>query len=128
MGMFDYVYVEYPLDIAWYIPEKWSPIIRQELFASGFQTKDLNNTLDTYEISNNGYIFLVERDDFESNHEPKKTKIDYHGYMGIYMPVEINYECEVFVEYKLKFTDGKLVNARMMQPTKEVIDLMDLKD
>lgn len=128
MGMFDYIDVEYPLDVAWYIPEKWAPVIRQECFAGGFQTKDLDNTLDRYEVNNNGYLFLIENNNFEDNKPIKKTRIDYHGYMNIHTPVQIDDQCEIWLEYRLKFTDGKLVNARMMQPTKEVIDLMKVKD
>lgn len=120
MGLYDSVYIEYPLPIAGYIPEQWKSLARLEFTASGFQTKDLERCLDTYFIDNYGNLFL-DHSRWEDQ-EDIKVKVNHHGYIYVYTVIDISEEKNLFIEYKLKYTDGKLVEAEMTRPKKEEID------
>lgn len=126
MGLYDDIYIDYPLDLAGYIPDLWRSITRTEISAGGFQTKDLDNTLGRYHIDNCGSLFLNKKDNWESNEKPVSSRINHHGYINIYSPICIDDKNHFWLEYKLKYTDGKLVNAEMLHPTKEEINELRL--
>jgi hypothetical protein len=125
MGMFNDVYIDYPLPLAGYIPDRWKDIARIEISAGGFQTKDLSKDLSSYYIDNCGYLYL-DKSDWEKDEHDLNLKINYHGYILIYAPICINEEKHFWLEYKLKYTDGKLVEAEMIHPKKEEIDELRL--
>lgn len=125
MGLYDCVYIDYPLHIADYIPEKWRSLARLEIVAGGFQTKDLNKSMESYFIDNCGYLFLVDNQ-WEENGPDIHTKINYHGYIYINTKIDIDEEKNFSLEYKLKYTDGKLVEAEMISPKKEEINELGL--
>jgi hypothetical protein len=126
MSLYDDISIDYPLDLLSYIPDKWRSIARVEISAGGFQTKDLTKDLAKYHIDNCGYLYLLEKDDWEKNEDPILKKVDHHGYIRVYAPICIDEKNHFWLEYKLKYTDGKLVNAEMLYPTKEQIDELRL--
>jgi hypothetical protein len=92
MGMFDTVRCDYPL------PE------RPE-WAEDFQTKDLENQLDVYHISERGTLRLVRS--FGEN-TPKPQIVDFTGELNFY-----NTGAPGWVEYDADFVEGRLQDVRL---------------
>lgn len=128
--MFDYIEIDYPLSIEEWIPVQYRTYAYHTFAADGFQSKDLECLLDHYYIDNNGNLFKnLQSSWFESpSKNDEYKKIYFHGHMHAYTSVWIDYEDEknkgpmLWFEYDLKFTDGLLVRATMLSPTKEDID------
>lgn len=139
--MFDYIYIDYPLPIADYVPAECRSLILRSIGEEGFQTKDLDCIMANFYISNDGLLYMEELSFFEDESEKPKIKQYYHGHMRVYSlfftddsNVEewhgiqvrmagVGYKDNSFMlEYDLKFTDGMLVNATMISPTKEKIN------
>ena len=123
MGLYDNFAVKYPLPINDYVPEKYRSYILATIDQDDFQSKDLDCIMQSYFIDNKGFLYLEERSPFESsNLEIKRTKKYFHGHLRIYNWVvldEENPQNEMLLEYDLKFTDGLLVCATMIFPTKK---------
>jgi hypothetical protein len=128
MGMFDTIEVDFPLPVASYIESPIKSYISQSIYADGFQSKDLECLMDNYFIDNNGFLYKNGNSMWESpkDIEPLKIKMYYHGHLRVYNMVlledDIDEQKTVWLEYDLKFTDGILVEAKMVRPTKEEID------
>jgi len=140
MGLFDYFYVDYPLPIPSYIPDSFLPAVKLFLKTDQFQSKDMSCIQGLYQITNDGRLFHVQHPSFESNEETKKRQILHHGYIRIYgsvvlsehedMPIngeliswlKTQQDKDIWLEYRLKYTDGILVNAEVIHPTKEELD------
>lgn len=127
MGMYDSFYIDYPLPIEPWIPEKYKPYIYYTFDSDGFQSKSLECLMENYYIDNNGYIYQDDLLWFEEQPVDKNLhKIYYHGHIQVYTPVylEDNNSRQgpmLWFEYDLKFTDGLLVQAKMISPTEKDI-------
>lgn len=131
MGTYDSFYIDYPLPIEPWIPEKYKSYIYYTFGEDGFQSKSLNCLMENYYIDNNGYLYWDEIFWFENPPTDKKQyKIYYHGHILVYTPVYLTEDGSkdsnrmLWFEYDLKFTDGLLVKAIMKSPIKE--DLYEL--
>jgi len=121
MGMFDYVICEHRL-----------PHREHESIAS-WQTKSFENSLDVYVIGKEGRIFRestiyhpVESWNGFPTSQPADTvreDVNYHGVVRFYSLFPENYDWAVdfnpdkkqeWVEYEAKFTDGALVDIKMV--------------
>lgn len=91
MGMFDYVKVDYPLEIIEFDEQTIDPNQQEN-----FQTKAFENALQTYTISEDGRLSV-------ENHD-----ILFHGILYFYTTITID-ENNYWLEYHAKFTDGALV-------------------
>jgi hypothetical protein len=129
---YDEIYLDYPLELPSYIPDKAKATMLIDFAENGFQTKDLTKDLSSYYINNNGKLFL-NSDPFISD-KKELTRIDYHGYMNIYTVVLIgegkdipmHKKRNIWVSFKLKFTDGWLVNAQCTSPTELDVESLEL--
>lgn len=126
MGMYDSFYIDYPMPIEPWIPEKYRPYIYYTFASEGFQSKSMHCLMESYHIDNNGYIYLDDVFWFEEPPIQKDLqKIYYHGHIQVYTPVYLTEDESrdinkmLWFEYDLKFTNGLLVNATMISPTKE---------
>lgn len=113
MGMFDYIHVnnvEVPL------PKEMIDFKNIE-----YQTKSLENTLSSYFIESDGYLYVEKTFcDYDESKTPKdRKKVFYHGMIRFYA-----YETTDLVDYcadfDAKFTDGvlqeiKLVNFKKVE-------------
>lgn len=132
MNLYDTVFLEYPLDIPNYVPQKVKSIMQMDFAQNGFHTKGLKSDLSTYEISNNGKLYLIS-DPFLSR-EKKSEQIYHHGYIDIYTVVLIgegrdiplHQKRNIWVSYNLKFTDGWLVEAKCTSPTELDAESLEL--
>jgi hypothetical protein len=144
MGMYDYVEIECELPIPDYIPQSIVPIIKRSFEENIFQTKELECTLDSYRISADKRMYR-SHNSWTSN-EPigEEELIEYHGIIeadmvvylddsnlldtGEYLGVGANGYLSrisgpnvkrnwIYLTYKLKFTDGYLVDISMISPT-----------
>jgi hypothetical protein len=114
MGMFDYVDCEYDLPM----PEKADDIqvkaIKRFLNTDCFQTKSLGCFMVHYLIDENGLfrekIFATGRSFFFEPSDP----VYIHQHMGCYGVVEVDEQEKWWLEYDLKFTDGIMVNAKVI--------------
>lgn len=128
MGMYDNFMIDYPLPIEQWIPEKYKNYIYYTFSSDGFQCKNLECILNNYFISNDGHIF-EDHFDFQSDKILTRKQIYFHGHIQVHTPVYIEDDDSrqgpmLWFEYDLKFTDGLLVKAKMISPTKE--DLYEL--
>jgi hypothetical protein len=144
MGMYDYVEIECELPIPDYIPQSIVPIIKRSFEENIFQTKELNCTLDNYRISSDKRLFRSENSWTDKEPISQEELIDYHGIIeadmiiylddsnlldtGEYLGVGANGYLSrisgpnikrnwIYLTYKLKFTDGYLVDISMISPT-----------
>ncbi len=144
MGMYDHIICEYKL------PDNFDP--------SGilFQTKDLDNNLDTYRISAYGRLMHDYREwentpEFElpnpeipfigsiREKEGSKKTVDmnYHGFIRFYSNNICGFGPEGFItnndeepwkrEYTAKFTDGDLVSIALNSNKVEICSLKHIK-
>lgn len=123
MGMFSYIKCkkELPLnDEIKTLNVKWEDV--------EFQTKDLDNCLDNYTITENGELLedVVEREyTYYTEEEKKKLKgwhfikdekiikeyskdVNYHGTIRFYELFDLNEEEDIWVEFDAHFVYGKL--------------------
>jgi hypothetical protein len=140
MGMYDHIYIDYPIPIADYIPSEYRSLMLRTFGEEGFQTKDLDCIMADFHITNSGLLYMDHLSSFEDREQKPKIKQYFHGHMRVYTIVYLDdsnleewhgveirmsgpeYKDNVlFVEYDLKFTDGLLVEAVMVSPTKERI-------
>lgn len=130
MGMFDNFEIDYPLPIEEWIPVQYRTYAYHTFAADGFQTKDLECLLDYYYIDNSGSLFKNKQPSWFKgpSKDDEYEKIYFHGHINVYNSVSIYSEDEktkgpkLWFEYDLKFTDGLLVCATMLSPTKKDID------
>lgn len=151
MGLFDYIEIECNLPIPDYVPKSMVSIIERSFFENIFQTKDLDCLMDTYRVSKDGRLYQNSNSWFDNEPLAPEQILDYHGiieadmivylddsnlidtgeYLGVgpngYLTRIIGPKMKrnwIYITYKLKFTDGYLVDISMISPTKE--DLSNL--
>ena len=144
MGMYDYVEIECDLPIPDYIPKSMIPIIKRSFDENIFQTKELDCTLDSYRISTDKRMYRSHNSWTSNETIGEEELIDYHGiieadmvvylddsnlldtgeYLGVgangYLSRVIGPNIKrnwIYITYKLKFTDGYLVDISMISPT-----------
>jgi hypothetical protein len=144
MGMYDYVEIECDLPIPDYIPKSIIPIITRSFEENIFQTKELDCTLDNYRVSNDNRLYRSTTSWDTGDVVGQEELIDYHGIIeadmvvylddsnlldtGEYLGVGANGYLTritgpnikrnwIYITYKLKFTDGYLVDISMISPT-----------
>ena len=125
MGMFSYIKCkrELPLtDELKNLSVKWNE--------TQFQTKDLDNCLETYIISEDGelleevieyeYTYYTEEEKKQKNHKPwnlvkdqkivkQETKrVDFHGKITFYETLDLNDQESIWVDFEAYFVYGKL--------------------
>lgn len=149
--MFDYIEIECDLPIPKYIPNFMVPIIKRSFEENIFQTKELDCLMDTYRVSKDGRLYHNANSWFEDQPLKPEELLDYHGIIeadmvvylddsnlidtGEYLGVGSNGYLTritgpkikrnwIYITYKLKFTDGYLVNISMISPTEK--DLSEL--
>ena len=115
MGMFDWVDCKYPLPDGFVLPV-------QNNFDL-FQTKDLECFMNRYTITEDGELLLTKID-YENNHNNQPTKINYHGIITFYGSNIRGVSARGYItkndeplwkrEYEAKFTDGKLVEIKLV--------------
>jgi hypothetical protein len=152
MGMFDYVELEYDLPIPDYIPQFMIPRIKRSFEENIFQTKDFDCHLDNYRVSQDGQLYKNSYSWFDDISVSPEELVDYHGifevdmvvylddsnlmdtgeYLGVgpngYLSRIIGPKIKrnwIFITYKLKFTDGYLVDISMISPTKEELSQLN---
>ena len=128
MGLFDTIFIEYPLPIPEYIPSKIRSFIHSTISQDGFQTKDLDQTLDDYFISNDGKFYSCNYLNFDSSDISSYEPVYIHGHIEVHTVVRLDEESIYLtpsnsfrLEYDLKFTDSLLVSATLLSPTIEDI-------
>jgi hypothetical protein len=125
MGMFSYIKCkrELPLtDELKNLSVKWDE--------TQFQTKDLDNCLETYIISEDGelleevieyeYTYYTEEEKKQKDHKPwnivkdqkivkqETKKVDFHGKITFYETLDLNDEESIWVDFDAYFVYGKL--------------------
>ena len=125
MGMFSYIKCkkELPLtDELKGLSVKWDEL--------QYQTKDLDNCLETYIISEDGelleelieyeYTYYTEEEKKQKDHKPwnivkdqkivkqETKKVDFHGKITFYETLDLNDEQSVWVDFDAYFVYGKL--------------------
>jgi hypothetical protein len=143
MGMFDSIQCDYPLPLPLEVID-----ILPDLYDQEFQTKDLENLLDNYILSENGELLHVKKqyewkdDDsaflkgYMDVVEEEIVPTDFHGVLNFYCyetveeDIENNKAKDVTIDYLAKFTNGKLENIEIL--SYEIIDatvrIIDLKN
>lgn len=135
MGMFDYIKCkkELPLnDDLKNLQVKWDEV--------QFQTKDLDNCLSEYIISENGELLeeIVEREYIYYTEEEKKQKrdkwnlykdvieknrytkkVEYHGKITFYEIFDISETEDIWVDFDAYFTYGKLDRIELVKSEKQ---------
>lgn len=133
MGMFDSIQCNYPLPISLEIAD-----ILPDLYDQEFQTKDLENLLDTYILDENGQLLWVKKeykwvDDEEAFLKGYMEKVNeeivpsnFHGILNFYCyetveeDLENNKAKDITIDYLAKFTNGKIENIEIL--SYEIID------
>jgi hypothetical protein len=125
MGMFSYIKCKKNLPLTDELKNlsvKWSE--------TQFQTKDLDNCLETYIISEDGelleevieyeYTYYTEEEKKQKNHKPwnivkeqkivkQETKrVDFHGKITFYETLDLNDQESIWVDFDAYFVYGKL--------------------
>ena len=130
MGMFDYFKIDYPLPLESYILSELRPFVNAMVDQDEFQSKDMECLMNRYHIDNNGYLYLSSQVNFEDDSDPVVKKIYHHGHIRVYSLVFLDEDPgtknKFWLEYDLKFTDGRLIQAKMLSPTKEDINELQL--
>jgi hypothetical protein len=110
MGMYDEVKCEYKL------PDE---LAQNKLF----QTKCMESLLDLYRISEDGELFITMCDrEWEPDEnsiigghmkiiKSWEDKVDFHGTIDIYTDIKTDKDEREWYEYRMKFTDGKVVDV-----------------
>ena len=125
--MFDSIDCKYPL------PNPEDPKGYEKSFS--FQTKCLNNALATYEIREDGTLWIEKRDGVFKEGNPKgKTlseklgkfivqkiwfeQVLHHGLIEIYDYIESNSkDFDYFISYEIQFDRGVVVSVRLLEFT-----------
>jgi hypothetical protein len=135
MGMFSYIKCkkELPLtDELKGLSVKWDE--------TQFQTKDLDNCLETYIISEDGelleevieyeYTYYTEEEKKQKNHKPwnivkdqkivkqETNKVDFHGKITFYETLDLNDQESVWVDFDAYFIYGKLDKLELAKAEK----------
>jgi hypothetical protein len=125
MGMFSYIKCKKNLPLTDELKNlsvKWSE--------TQFQTKDLDNCLETYIISEDGelleevieyeYTYYTEEEKKQKDHKPwnivkdqkivkqETKKVDFHGKITFYETLDLNDQESVWVDFDAYFVYGKL--------------------
>lgn len=127
MGMFDSIECDYPLPLPLEVVD-----IMPDPYSQEFQTKDLENLMDTYILSEEGELLWIKKeykwkdddDSFLKGYmEVTKQEIvptNFHGilnfycYETVYDETTSNNVKDVSIDYLAKFTNGKLENIEML--------------
>ena len=104
MGMFDYVDVNYDLPLPDNATDEHIVFIKNAIAADNFQTKDFECMLDVYYIDREGFMYLKNGDEYEECYVLQHFRC----YTYIRIPSE---DSRYWLEYDIKFTDGKLKQA-----------------
>jgi hypothetical protein len=143
MGMFDSVQCNYPLPLPLEVID-----IMPDPYDQEFQTKDLENLLEQYILSEDGKLLRIQkqyewRDDdsafLKGYMEVVSQEIvpsDFHGILNFYCYETIHEDessdkaKDVTIDYLAKFTNGKIENIEIL--SYEIIDatvrIIDLKN
>jgi hypothetical protein len=140
MGMFDTVYCNYPLPVSQAVVDTGF-----DYQGHDYQTKDLNNCLCEYTITEEGDLIekVVEREWVDDDNAffkgymketaSRNEKVNYHGIIRMYtyhsMDKNINgeeKEITITLEYEVKFTNGKLETINLIQ--EEIEDTTERKE
>ena len=137
MGMFDYINCKYPLPVPRELLD-----LNVDWSSKEFQTKDLENYLGNYVISEDGQLLehIEEKEYIPYTEEERKAKgakswdfwkdvvtknvydkkIEHHGTINFYTDVSITDEEDAFVDFRAYFIYGKLdkIDFINMQKTK----------
>lgn len=127
MGMFDSIECDYPLPLPLEVVD-----IMPDPYSQEFQTKDLENLMDTYILSEEGELLWIKKeykwkdddDSFLKGYmEVIKQEIistNFHGilnfycYETVYDETTSNNVKDVSIDYIAKFTNGKLENIEIL--------------
>jgi hypothetical protein len=101
MGMFDYIDINYDLPMPANATGEHVVFIKNAIAADNFQTKDFECMLDVYYMDKEGFMYQKIGDKYEERYA--------HQHIRCYTYVQIPSEdSRYWLEYDLKFTDGKL--------------------
>jgi hypothetical protein len=115
MGMYDTLYIN-PDKLP--ISDEEKEFIQNLKSNYDWQTKSLYSSLATYEITDEGKLFLIKAGWLEELEEEKPIspeEIPFHGYMNFYGT--INKKSYIFY---VKFTDGKVVDILKEDEVNEI--------
>jgi len=113
MGMFDYLDINHDLPFPENATDEHRVFIKNTIAADNFQTKDLHCMLDVYYLDREGFLYEKIGDKYEEFY--------IHQHMKCYTYLDIPSEnCKYWLEYDLKFTDGKLEQATVLDWKKMV--------
>jgi hypothetical protein len=133
MGMFDSIQCEYPLPLPLEVID-----ILPDIYEKEFQTKDLENLLDTYILNEDGELIWNKKqykwkddDDafFKGHMEVIKNEMipsEFHGVLNFYCYETVKEDessdkaKDVVIDYLAKFTNGKIENIEIL--SYEIID------
>jgi hypothetical protein len=113
MGMFDYIDANYDLPIPEDSTDEHRVFIKNAIAADNFQTKDLDCMLDVYYLDKDGFMYEKIGDEYKEYYVHQHIRC----YTYIYVPSE---DFKYWLEYDLKFTDGKLEKATVLDWEKMV--------
>jgi len=129
MGMYDEIIVEYPLEGYEFLQDKM------------FQTKDFDNLMDMYKITQDGRL-LIEDAEYEFVPEEERPyygkeewdknplfqligslkrktfgwkDLNYHGMFRFYTLYELGSDNRKWYEFEAKFTDGNLTELKPVE-------------
>ena len=109
MGMFDYVDVNYDLPMPQNATDEHKVFIINSIAADNFQTKDFECMLDVYYLDKDGFMYMKNANNYEEEYYV-------HQHVRCYTYIEIPSEdIKYWLEYDLKFTDGKLEKATAVE-------------
>lgn len=154
MGMFDYVEIECELPIPSYVPSSIVSLIKKSFEETSFQTKNFDCELANYRVTKDGKLYYSLSSWLEDGVIKSEKLVNYHGIFEAHMLVYLDdsnlldtgeylgvgsngYKSRIlgpnikknwiWVCYKLKFTDGFLVDSFMISPTEKEINLLSIK-
>ncbi len=104
MGMFDEIRVEVPLPGGYQPPD------------GVFQTKDLENRLETYVITSEGRLMMTDAQEHLKPQEALPLDLEFHGVLHFhdYLSTPLPGFPVGYYEWRAKFTDGTLVNIELV--------------
>jgi hypothetical protein len=107
MGMFDYIDINYDLPLPEDATDEHRVFIKNAIAADNFQTKDLDCMLDVYYLNKDGFMYEKIGDEYKEYYVHQHIRC----YTYIYIPSE---DSKYWLEYDLKFTDGKLQKSTVV--------------
>ena len=108
MGMFDYVDINYDLPMPENAGAEHVVFIKNAIAADNFQTKDFECMLDVYYLDKEGFLYQQISDKYEEYYVHQHVRC----YTYIKIPPD---DASYWLEYDLKFTDGKLEKATAVE-------------